>query len=73
MGRVTGGMGKDYQSCIYPNGNRFVDLTETGSCPAPKGLVSFSEVGRRRTETGSWTYALTGSWGHSSLTQPNLK
>ena len=35
-----------------PNGNRFVDLTETGSYPAPKGLVSFSEVGR--TETGSY-------------------
>ena len=27
-------------------GNRFVDLSETGSCPAPKGSVTFSEVGR---------------------------
>ena len=32
-----------------PNGNRFVDLTGSGSCLAPKGLVSFSEVGLRPT------------------------
>ena len=30
-------------------GNQFVDLSETGSCPAPKGSVSFSEVGLRPT------------------------
>ena len=26
-------------------GNRFVDLTETSLCPAPKGVVRLSEVG----------------------------
>merc|ERR1712175_4249 len=30
-------------------GNWFVGLSETGSCPAPKGSVSFSEVGLRPT------------------------
>ena len=30
-------------------GNLFVALSETGLCPAPKGSVSFSEVGLRPT------------------------
>ena len=34
---------------VRNGGNRFVDLSETGSCPAPKGSVSFSEVGLRPT------------------------
>ena len=35
-----------YRKLVHgPIGNRFMNLSETGSCPAPKGSVSFSEVG----------------------------
>ena len=35
-----------YQKLVRgPIGNRFVDLSETGLCPAPKGVVRLSEVG----------------------------
>ena len=38
----------------------------TPLCTPLKGGVRSSEVGC--TKTGLWTYALTGSWGHSILT-----
>ena len=44
-----------------PIGNRFVNLSETGSLTyAETGLWTYAE-------SGSWTYAETGLWGHSTL------
>ena len=38
----------DWKPVRGPIGNWFVDLSETGSCPAPKGVVRVSEVGHSR-------------------------